>query len=88
MAGELRRGEGGEHELAVEAQQVEGPAALAGVEGAQRAPALGVEQAVLQLGPGLAVVTAGGRLGHGLLGQAPGPAQPQGPMRPFISSST
>ena len=79
VAGELGHGERGEHELAVEAQQIEGPAALAGVERAQGAPALGVHEPVLELGAGGAVDLAGGGLGDGLLGQAPGPAELQAP---------
>ena len=41
VAGELRRREGGEHELGVEAEQVERPTPLGGVEGAEAMPALG-----------------------------------------------
>ena len=38
VARELRRRECAEHELAVEAEQVERPAPLPGVEGAERVP--------------------------------------------------
>jgi hypothetical protein len=59
-AEELGGGERGEHELAVEAEQVEGAAPLVGVERPEGAPALGVEQAVLEGGAGGLVPGAGG----------------------------
>ena len=58
VAGELRGRECGEHELRVEAEQVEHAAALCGVEGAERMPALGGHEALLDRVRGYFVAAA------------------------------
>ena len=74
--GELPGREGGEHQLALEAEQVEGPAALPGVEGTEARPSLRVHEA--GFGPqGATRVVAPGR---GRLDRldSQGPGAPQG----------
>jgi hypothetical protein len=72
---ELRRGERGEDQLALEAQQVERPAALGRIEGAQRVPALEVHELALELGQRGVVELALLGLVQGVVGQLPGRPQ-------------
>ena len=67
----LRGRERREHQLAVEAQQVEGPTALGRVEGAQCVPALGLHQRALEGSRRLGIATPLGGGLHRLVGQRP-----------------
>ena len=78
VAGELRRRERAEHELAVEAQEVEGSASFRGIEGPQRVPALGLHQRAFELDCRLLVAAACLGVYHRLLGHRARAAKVEG----------
>ena len=75
---ELRTCERAEHELGVEAEEIEGPAPLGRVEGAERAPALGLHDVGLEFRGGVEVVAAHLGGAHGLVGESTRAAQVEG----------
>ena len=75
VADELRRRERREHQLPLEPEQVEGPAALGRIEGAEGAPSLRRQQVLFGRLGRRRVAPAGVGPGHRLVGQPAGAAQ-------------